>query len=155
MQIIRCALKLLESLEAEMIPAVYSCYQDPDDAAAACHLQFLWSSFLEQCEHVQLSLDSIADPVAFCHVSLITDKLSWLAFDKIYKKVSEKIITDHVYALQKHLYTQNSNLLECHTRPISTIVARCLTLLKKQNWDKEVQTKMFSKEIKYGIININ
>lgn len=69
-QVIRCALKLLESLEAEMVPAIYSCYMDPTNKAANRHLQFLWRSFREHCEHMQASLDSVADPVAFCHVKL-------------------------------------------------------------------------------------
>lgn len=68
-QVIRCALKLLESLEAEMVPAIISCYLDPNDKAADCHLKFLWRSFCQQFQLLQTSLDSIADPVAFCHVS--------------------------------------------------------------------------------------
>lgn len=135
-----------------MVPAVYSCYQDPGDTAAACHLQFLWRSFLEHCEHVQISLDSIADPVAFCHVSTSeTRSLDFQLKTKLFLQVSEKILTDHVYALRKHLYTQDANLLESHTRLISTIVTRCLALLKRQKWDKLVHAKIFTKEIKYGM----
>lgn len=73
-QVIKCALKLLESLEAEMIPAVYSSYLDPTNKAASSHLQFLWRSFQEHCTHMQTNLDSIADPVAFCHVKIKKNK---------------------------------------------------------------------------------
>ena len=69
---IRCALNILESLEAEIIPAVYNCYLDPTDQAAECHLQFLWRSFRDHYESLKSSLDSIADPVAFCHVKIET-----------------------------------------------------------------------------------
>lgn len=67
-QDIRCALYLLESMEAEVVPAVYSCYLDPDDKAAELHLKFLVDNFKDSCKSLQDNLDSIADPLAFCHV---------------------------------------------------------------------------------------
>ena len=78
---IRCALSILESLEAEMIPAIYNCYLDPENPAAQCHLKFLWRFLRDHYDSLQSSLDSIADPVAFCHVGhfqlfILSDQLS-------------------------------------------------------------------------------
>ncbi|XP_046641800.1 uncharacterized protein LOC124327034 [Daphnia pulicaria] len=127
-QVIRCALKLLESLEAEMVPAIYSCYLDPTNKAASCHLQFLWRSFQEHCTHMQTSLDSIADPIAFCHVA-------------------EKVLNNHITELRKNVYVQDVVLLERHCRPIVLITTRCLAIVEGQNWDDATKAKIYLKEV--------
>ncbi|KAI9561728.1 hypothetical protein GHT06_012689 [Daphnia sinensis] len=131
-QVIRCALKLLESLEAEMIPAVYSCYLDPTNKAASCHLQFLWRSFQEHCTHMQTNLDSIADPVAFCHVA-------------------EKVLNGHITELRKNVYVQNVVLLERHCRPIVLITTRCLAIVEAQKWENSIKDKIYLKEIQLAL----
>ncbi|XP_057376262.1 uncharacterized protein LOC130697379 [Daphnia carinata] len=131
-QVIRCALKLLESLEAEMIPAVYSCYLDPTNKAASCHLQFLWRSFQEHCTHLQTNLDSIADPVAFCHVA-------------------EKVVNGHITELRKNVYVQNVVLLERHCRPIVQITTRCLAIVEGQKWENSIKDKIYLKEIQLAL----
>lgn len=131
-QVIKCALKLLESLEAEMIPAVYSCYLDPTNKAASSHLQFLWRSFQEHCTHMQTNLDSIADPVAFCHVA-------------------EKVLNGHITELRKNVYVQNAVLLERHCRPIVLITTRCLSIVEGQKWENSIMDKIYLKEIQLAL----
>lgn len=129
---IRCALNILESLEAEMIPAIYSCYLDPENPAAGCHLQFLWRSFRDHYGSLKSSLDSIADPLAFCHVA-------------------EKVLSDRLAVLQKDLYTQDASRLGKCCQSIIAIAARCIALVRNQDGGHVFAEKIYLKEVELAL----
>jgi len=135
-----------------MVPAIYSCYLSPDDRAADCHLQFLWHSFRQQFQLLQTSLDSIADPVAFCHVRKLISIFQCNFYLAVHNslQVAEKVLSDSVGLLRKDLYIQDVELLERRCRPMLSIASRCLDLLEQQDWGKLLADKIFLKEIRLG-----
>lgn len=71
----------------------------------------------------------------------------------LFKKVSERVLSNHVGELRKNLYVQDGPLLERHCRPIMAITSRCLAIVEMQEWGKTLGDKLFLPEIKLGMGN--